>query len=457
VQVVTVMAKLKKWIPWLLVVLVLVGAGYGIWRWRASTKQPDIVYKGSPVEKRRITGKVTASGTLSALVTVQVGAQVSGRIQVLNATFNSTVKKGELIAKIDPQLFQAAVQQAEANAASARANLIKANAEATRADQAFERAKALRKEGLIQQGDLETAESTATSARAQVDVAKSSLAQAGAALNLAQVNLSYTSILSPIDGVVISRNVDVGQTVAASLQAPVLFTIAEDLRKMQVDTSISEGDVGRLQQGMRATFTVDAFPGQKFLGKVDTIRNSPQTVQNVVTYDAVIKVDNDDLKLRPGMTANVTIVYAERDDTLAVPNTALRFRPPNAPADSASSRSRGGAGGAGAGGGNASAATAGPAGSASGGGRRGSWGGGAPRPDDTRTVWLLSGNAVSPVQVKIGLSDGTYTEIVEVTDGTLDVGATVATEASGGAVPTATATTVNPLGGGGGGGGGRRL
>lgn len=448
------MSKLRKWAPWLAVLLVLVGVGIGVWRWRATHKAPDIVYKGVPVEKRRIVGKVTASGTVSALVTVQVGSQVSGRIQLLNANYNSTVKKGELIARIEPQLFQAAVEQAAANASSARAQLVKAQAEATRSDQALERSRALRKEGLIAQGDLETAESTAVSARAQVDVAKASLQQANASLNLARVNLSYTNIISPIDGVVISRNVDVGQTVAASLQAPVLFTIAEDLRKMQVDTSISEGDVGRLQPGQRATFTVDAFAGQTFFGKIDSVRNAPTTVQNVVTYDAIIKVDNDDLKLRPGMTANVTVIYAQKDDVLAVPNTVLRFRPPNAPAGSQAERARpseSGGGGA--------VASSGAGGGRGDGGRRagGAGGGGGAKSNEIKTIWLLSGNAVSPVHVRVGLSDGSYTEIVEVVDGALDVGATVATEASGSALSGATAApAANPLGGGAAGGGGRR-
>jgi HlyD family secretion protein len=219
------------------------------------------------------------------------------------------------------------------------------------------------------------------------------------------VNLSYTEIFSPIDGTVISRAVDVGQTVAASLQAPVLFTIAEDLRKMQVHTSVAEGDVGRLQPAMDATFTVDAFPGQTFKGKVGQIRNAPQTLQNVVTYDAVIDVDNDNLKLRPGMTATVTIVYAEKDDVVAVANAALRFRPP--PEVASAIAGDGGAPPAG------SSSWAGAAASGSS-GRRGRPPGaaGANPEGGKRTVYVLRGNTPEAVPVFAGLSDGTVTEIV---------------------------------------------
>lgn len=413
----------KKRITYAIVVLALALGGVFFWRWRQAHKEPDIVFKGAAVEKRKITGKVTASGVLSALVTVQVGSQVSGRLLAINVDFNSQVKKGQLIAKLDPQLFQAAEQQAGANYASAKAQLAKSQAEATRADRAFERAKNLRTEGLMSQGDYETAEAAAASAKATVDVAKASLDQSLASLNQARVNLSYTNIISPIDGIVISRSVDVGQTVAASLSAPVLFTIAEDLRKMQVDTSVSEGDVGRLQPGMKATFTVDAFPGQRFRGTIDTIRNAPTTVQNVVTYDAVIKVANDDLKLRPGMTANVTIVYAERDDAIAVPAAALRFRPPNAQAPGSEGSTRGG---------------------------RQNRGKGDEAPVETRPLWLLEGQSVRALPVKIGMSDGAFTEVTPVDGSTLDPGTQVAVDASGPGVASAATTAGAPPGGAGG-------
>jgi HlyD family secretion protein len=329
-------------------------------------------------------------------VTVQVGTQVSGRVSKLFADFNSQVKKGDPVAKIDPQLFEAAVQQAQANYLQAKAGVATAQANALAADKAYARTKALKDQNLAAQADLDTAEANVATTHAAIDAANAGLAQAAAQLHQAQVNLSYTNIISPIDGVVISRSVDVGQTVAASLSAPVLFTIAQDLTKMQVDTSVSEGDVGRLQVGMKTYFTVDSFPGQRFLGKIRQIRNAATTVQNVVTYDAVIDVDNSDLRLRPGMTANVTVIYAERKDAIAVANSALRFRGPPSAAGSSS---------------------AGPAGSGRG-GHRGPPGAGSASPPDpdapeTKTVWLLRGGAPVQVTIHTGLTDGTVTEVID--------------------------------------------
>src|SRR5271170_1432998 len=321
---------MKNRLVWLAVLVILATAGVVYWRYRESHKPPEVVYKTAPVEKRHIVGKVTASGTLSALVTVQVGTQVSGRISKLYADFNSHVKKGELVAKIDPQVFAASVQQAQANYLQGKAGVVTAQANALAADKAYARTKALKDQNLAAQADLDTAEANEATTHAAIDAANANLAQAAAQLHLAQVNLSYTNIVSPIDGIVISRSVDVGQTVAASLSAPTLFTIAQDLTKMQVDTNVAEGDVGRLDVGMKTFFTVDSFPGQRFLGTIRQIRNAATTVQNVVTYDAVIDVDNADLRLRPGMTANVTVVYAERRDVLAIANAALRFRGPAA-------------------------------------------------------------------------------------------------------------------------------
>ncbi len=333
---------MKKALWWILPLLVVLAGGAAYYKYAGAAKAPEIEFKTAAIEKRRIVGRITASGTLQAVVTVQVGAQVSGRIQALHADFNSVVKKGELIAVLEPQLFQAAVAQASANHRAARASVAQARAKALDADRQYKRVKELQAEGLASQIDVDTAQTTAAVAEAQVDSAKASVDQAAAQLNQAQVNLSYTKILSPIDGVVISRSVDVGQTVAASLSAPVIFTIAEDLRKMQVNTSISEGDVGRLEPAMNSYFTVDAFPGQRFTGTIHEIRNAAQTVQNVVTYNALIDVANDDLKLRPGMTANTTIIYAQRDDVIAVPNQALRFRPPPEMTPSASASGSGG-------------------------------------------------------------------------------------------------------------------
>ncbi len=280
------------------------------------------------VDRGTITGKVTATGSLSALVTVQVGSQVSGRIQDLGADFGSHVRKGDVIARLDPRLFQAAVEQATANRQAAQGTLAENQAKQVHAERELDRAKALAAKKLIAPAELDARAADAAAATAAVAASVGDLAQARAEQHQAAVNLGYTTIVSPIGGTVISRNVDVGQTVAASLQAPTLFTIAEDLRKMQVHTAVSEADVGKLAAEMPATFTVDAYPREKFHGLIRQIRDAPQTLQNVVTYDAVIDVDNDALKLKPGMTANVTFVYAERRNVLRVPTAALRFRPP---------------------------------------------------------------------------------------------------------------------------------
>jgi HlyD family secretion protein len=407
---------MKPRLPWI-ALLVVIALGVGFWRFRLGRRGADVDYKTAAVEQRRIVGKVTASGTLSALVTVQVGTQVSGRVQKLFADFNSQVKKGEVVAKIDPALFEAAVQQAQANYRSALASVATAEATALNARKQADRTRALHDQNLAAQADLDTAEAALATSAAAVDAAKASVAQALASLHQAEVNLSYTNIASPIDGVVISRAVDVGQTVAASLQTPTLFTIAQDLTKMQVDTSVAEGDVGRLQVGMRSFFTVDSFPGERFYGRIRQIRNAATTVQNVVTYDAVIDVDNPELKLRPGMTANVTVVYAERPNAVAVSNAALRFRPPPSLAGTAateepSHRTHGdgrGDGGEGRAEGQAQG--------------HGEWHRSSQSgdPAETRTVWVLRPGTTKPqpLVVHVGLTDGTVTEIV---DGGLNAG-----------------------------------
>ena len=338
------------------------------------------------VERGRLVAKVTATGTLSALVTVQVGAQVSGRIAALLADFNSAVKAGEVIAKLEPQLFTAAVEQARANQMAAAANLAKSQVQAEDMKRQHERARTLREQNLIAQAELDTASASDHAARAQVAASEGALAQAKAALHQAEINLGYTQIRSPVSGIVISRNVDVGQTVAAALQAPTLFTIAEDLKKMQVDTSVAEADVGKLQAGMKATFTVDAYPNERFSGTVRQVRNAPTTIQNVVTYDAVIDVDNSLLKLKPGMTATITFVYAEKDGVLKVPSAALRFRPADAPASRA---------------------------------------GHDKRAAEERTLYVLVGEKPEPRTVKAGISDGSN---VEIAAGELQAGDKVITE-----------------------------
>jgi HlyD family secretion protein len=318
------LARVARW----LVLLVTAGAAAFAWyRYSESEKKPKIRYESVALERGAISAKVTASGTLSALVTVLVGSQVSGRIETLRVDFNSPVKKGQIIATIEPSLFKAAVEQARANYISAKAALEKAKAQAVDADRQYKRSETLVSQKLIAQADYETAEANASVAKSQVTASEAGVEQARASMNQADVNLKYATITSPIDGVVISRSVDVGQTVAASLQAPTLFTIAQDLTKMQVDTSVAEGDVGKIQPGMKVFFTVDAYPTERFEGSVRQVRDAPTTVQNVVTYDGVIDVDNSRRLLKPGMTANVTFVYAQKDSILKIPNSALRFKP----------------------------------------------------------------------------------------------------------------------------------
>jgi HlyD family secretion protein len=413
--------KLKRIAMWAAVAVVFAGVGLGVWRWRLAHAKPETTYKTAQAENRRIAAKVTASGTLSAIVTVQVGAQVSGRIAKLNADWNSKVTKGELIAELDPALYQAALDQSNANYAQAVAQQSKSHAAMDLADKQFAREKSLHDQGLAAQQDVDTAQGTAEQAHADLALQAANVDQARASLSQAKVNLSYCKIFSPIDGVVISRSVDVGQTVAASLQAPILFTIAQDLKQMQVDTNVSEGDVGRLKEGQPAYFTVDAYPGKRFRGTIAQIRNAATNVQNVVTYDAVIRVSNDDLELRPGMTANVTVTYAERDHVLAVPNAALRFHPP----DAAPPPHHSGGGG--------------------GGGHH------HDTQDETKTIYVVHGETATPVQIHAGLSDGANTEIV---DGDVHEGDAIAIDTIDSNSPAAgpASSTRSPFGGGGGGG-----
>jgi HlyD family secretion protein len=296
------------------------------------------------VERGAVDSTVTATGTINPVINVLVGSQVSGTIKALYADYNSQVKEGQVIAQIDPAIFQAQVDQAKANVLNnqasllnAQANLVKAEVAVLDAKRNLDRNLPLVEKKVIAQATMDTAQAnydTAVAqkevAKAQVESSKAQVEQAKAALVMAETNLRYATIRSPVNGTVISRNVDVGQTVAASLAAPTLFTIAKDLTKMQVDTNVSEADVGRITVGQDATFTVDAYAGRTFRGKVSEIRNAPIIVQNVVTYDVVIQVDNKDLKLKPGMTANVSVMIAHREGILKIPNAALRFRPASA-------------------------------------------------------------------------------------------------------------------------------
>lgn len=366
----------------LAVILFVAAAATGAWLY-AQGRGATPRYRLARAERGPLTATVSATGSLSAVITVQVGSQVSGQIQALHADFNSPVKKGQLIARIAPEIFEAKVGQARAELESAQAAVLNqtANVERARADlenaraalagaraqtakaevarldarRDLERKSDLLKKELIAQSEKDTAQATYDSAAAQVEAARAQeealastirsvaaqlrvaeaqlqaahaqVKQRRAALDQALVDLDHTLIRAPVDGVVVSRNVDVGQTVAASLQAPTLFTIAQDLTRMQVDTSVDEADIGRIRAGDRVSFTVDAFPGEAFEGRVVQIRKAPQVVQNVVTYNVVVGVRNPSLRLLPGMTANVRIVVDDKPSVLKIPNAALRFRP----------------------------------------------------------------------------------------------------------------------------------
>src|SRR6184192_1246012 len=287
-------------------------------------------YVTTAVDRGPIEQTVNATGTVNPVSTVQVGTYVSGPIQAIDVNFNSPVKKGQRVAKIDPAPFAVKVREAEASLKNAQAKVVGDRADKRLKKLLLERNRTLLARNLVAQNDLDTAETANEQASAQLALDQAGVAQAEASLEEAQVNLRYTDILSPVDGVVVSRNVDVGQTVAASFQTPTLFLIAQDLTKMQVDTNVSESDVGRVREEQPATFTVDAYPGQPFPGRVAQVRNAPIIVQNVVTYDVVVAVDNSGLELKPGMTANVSITTAKRDQALRIPVRALRFRPDEA-------------------------------------------------------------------------------------------------------------------------------
>lgn len=333
----------------------------------------NMAYKTEKVSRGEINALVTATGTVNAVTTVSVGTQVSGTIKRLMVDYNSPVKKGQLLAQIDPANVQAQVDQADANLWSAKANLEKAAVATLDARRTLQRNKELFAQNFIARSDLDTAETNAQSAEAQQKVTQAQVGQAQAALKIAKTNLQYTNILSPVDGTVISRSVDIGQTVAASFQTPTLFSIAQDLTKMQINTSVDEADIGKVQTGQEVSFTVDAYPDTLFAGKVSEVRNSPTTVSNVVTYDVIIKVDNPQLKLKPGMTANVSITIETRKDVLRISNAALRFKPAEAKGKSETNKDK--------------------------------------QEMKGTKVWILEKGKPKPVKVTIGLSDGNYTEI----------------------------------------------
>jgi HlyD family secretion protein len=407
----------------LLLITGLIGACSGLGAWAYLRGQHGVQYRTIAVQRGGIDSTISATGNPNAVVTVQVGSQVSGNIMALYADFNSKVKAGQLIARIDPQMFQARVDAAQAGVASARAALYNAQANVQKAAADIANAQAnvlvaqdntqkahlatvdakskldrrviLANEGVLSKEDLETAQAThdeavsgERAAQGQADAAQSALnaskaeaniaktqeaaaeaqvKQAEASLRQTQIDLSNTYIKAPVDGTVVSRQVNVGQTVAASLAAPTLFEIAQDLTKMQVDTNVDEADVGRVRVGQQATFTVDAYPSRVFRGAVTSVRQAPINVQNVVTYDVVIGVSNDDLKLFPGMTANVKILVDHRANVLKVPNAALRYKP----GDAVTRRTAG-----------------------------------------AQTVWVPgSDGKPQPLPVQLGISDGTWTEV----------------------------------------------
>jgi HlyD family secretion protein len=310
---------------WRIALVVLIAASAIYYYTRNGTAEPK--YVTATVDRGPIVRSVIATGTVNPVTTVQVGSYVSGPISAIYADFNSPVKAGQLIAKIDPRPFQAQVDLSRAAVANSRAQLRKDQANLAYQKITWQRDSRLLKENVISQDALDSQFSTYNQAVAQVGLDEASIEQQQASQKAAELNLNYTNIISPVDGTVVSRNVDVGQTVASSFQTPTLFLIARDLTKMQVDTNVSESDIGDIRSGQSAAFTVDAFPGREFEATVGQVRQAPITVQNVVTYDVVVEVANPEMQLKPGMTANVTMVTAQRDDVQRVPLQALRFSP----------------------------------------------------------------------------------------------------------------------------------
>ncbi len=378
---ITGVKNLKKIIT-ILIILVLAAGGGGFYYWLNQKNSSAVQFKTEAVERGAITSQVMATGTVNPVTLVQVGSQVSGSIIKLLADFNTQVRKGQVIAQIDPALSQAKVDQGKADLKYAEVAVDREKTNLAENLRTLKRYQTLLKNQLISQMEVDTTQTKVDLSQEAIRAAKAQIEQARANLATAQTNLNYTTIRSPVDGIVVARNVDVGQTVAASLQAPTLFTIAQDLREMEVHTNVDEADIGRIKTGQEAKFTVDAYPGETFTAKVLQIRNAPSTIQNVVTYDVVLRLKNPHLKLKPGMTANVSIIIEEKENVLKVPNAALRFKPPQ------------------------TAKTRPPQGT-------------RPTQEGRKTgpgqvVWVL-GPQKNPVRVGVqtGISDGQYTEIVQ--------------------------------------------
>jgi len=352
---------LPRWATIALASLALAIGAYYAWS-AAQTPKVTERYRTVAVDHGDVVQTVSANGTLNPVVLVNVGTQVSGTISKLYADFNNHVKAGQILAKLDPSLFAAQLLQSQANLANAEASLTLAESNSNRSHLLFQ-------QQMVSQANLDQAAQALAAAQAQVELAR-------AQVNRDRINLNYTIIRSPVSGVVVARTVDIGQTVAASFQTPTLFTIAQDLRQMQIDTSVAEADIGGVRVGQPVHFGVDAFPDREFQGKVYQVRLNPTIQQNVVTYDVVVAVDNKERLLMPGMTANVHITIAQRRDVLRIPNTVLRYRPP-LPAAPASTDNNGDA-----------------------------------EDGDVKTVYQLEGNDVIPVRIRIGITDNKYTEVV---------------------------------------------
>ena len=383
--------KRRRWRRWLALVVLVPALGATIY-WKTRREDP-VRYVTAPVARGTVALALTATGTVNPATVVQVGTYVSGTVERWFCDYNTAVTVGQLCAQIDPRPFQMVADQASANLAVARAQLVKDRANLNFAKTTYERDVGLLKHGIVSQATVDSDKSAYDQAQAQIVFDEAAIQEKQAELNAAQVNLGYTKIISPVKGTVVSRNIEVGQTVAASFQTPILFLVATDLTRMQVDTNVSESDIGGVKVGDSATFTVQAYPGRQFHGAVRQVRQAPNTVQNVVTFDVVISVSNPDGALMPGMTATARIIKAERQNVLTVPQPALRFRPDGprptrSPANPAQA----------------------PRASSSSGGGDGS---------QRRRVWVLREGKPTAVPVTVGLDDGTS---VEVDSGELQAG-----------------------------------
>jgi HlyD family secretion protein len=401
----TVFTSMKRRTVALVVLLVAATITVGAFYSRRDAAIPELTT--AAVTRGPIVSVVSATGTVQPVTTVQVGSQVSGIVESLSADFNSIVHKGQVVARLDQSTFLSSLEQARANLVSAQADAERLRVARDAANTALVRAQELAARQLLPAADLQAAQSESRTAAAQVAGADARVQQAKSAVQSAEVTLAKTVIASPIDGVVTARNVDVGQTVSASMSAPTIFIIAADLERMQVNANIDESDLGQIAAGQDVSFHVDAYPAQAFAGTVSQVRLNPTTVNNVVTYAAIIDAPNPELKLKPGMTANVSIEVARRDDVLRVPAAALRFKPDAAVLAQ--------------------------------------FAGGASTPARGATVWVRTGDRIAPVALKVGATDGTYTEAI---GGSLPEGALVVTRATGASATTAArpaSTSGNPL------------